>query len=459
MSHKTIILRLSPNLADETKLLDLCRKYSSCVRYAYNWLLEGDIYGDLRKSLQSKFELNARYAAEAVLEAQAKISSIEELGHIDPTKIVFGSKKLFEQLNNKGISDTQRSKLRDEWVEKRQCNLYNSGDTYKDGNQHIRFVDGHKLRITVGHREWIYLDYKGHHKLYWSDFQISVALGTPYAVRVQRRNNIWLAYVTFEIVKKKAVAKQQMLGIDFNASPHSIAITSVNEIGNIVNSENIKTGELTYLSTKRRELKRYELANQIVDLALQTKSSIAMDGVNVQNSKKGSGSSKRLRRVIGNFGVQSLRDKITSVAERKGVVIVETPCNYTSVIGVLKYAPRYGLSNHVAAAMVQARRAQGRIEEVPKNLRCLSSLQDESSTNGRKLDSRMNSKESFGKWQTLKKVTLTELGTGWRLLKRQPSPIQSLNRQIPMLSKNTLEEIPGIPRLTSFCKFIQPGRG
>jgi len=454
MSHKTIIIRLSPTELEEVSLLDLCRKYSSCMRYAYQRLLEGETYGDLRKSLQSKFELNARYAAEAVLEAQAKISSIGELGHIDPAKIVFGSKKLFEQLNNKGISGIQRSKLKDEWVEKRQCNLYNSGDTYKDGNQHIRFVDNHKLRITVGHKEWIYLDYKGHHKLYWSDFQISVALGTPYAVRVQRRNDVWLAYVTFEIVKKKAVAKQQMLGIDFNASPHSIAIANVNEIGNIVNSENIKTGELTYLSTKRRELKRYELANQIVDLALQTKSSIAMDGVNVQNSKKRSGSSKGLRRVIGNFGVQSLRNKITSVAERKGVVIVETPCNYTSVIGVLKYAPRYGLSNHVAAAMVQARRAQGFTEKVPKNLRCLLPIQDESSTDGRKLDSRMNSKESFGKWQTLKKVTLTELGTRWKSLKRQPSPIQSLNRQIPIRQKLTLEEIPGIPRLTSFCKFI-----
>jgi len=454
MSHKTIILRLSLNSADETELLDLCRRYSSCTRYAYQRLLDGETYGDLRKSLQSKFELNARYAAEAVLEAQAKISSIRELGHIDPAKIIFGSKKLFEQLNNKGISDIQRSKLREEWVEKRQCNLYNSGDVFHGGNQHIRFVNNHKLRITVGHREWIYLDYKGYHKLYWSDFQISVALGTPYAVRVQRRNNIWLAYVTFEIVKKKVTKKQKMLGIDFNASPHSIAVAIVKEDGNLQSHENIKTGELTYLSTERRELKRYELANQIVDKALSTDSSIAMDGVNVQNSKKRSGSSKGLRRVIGNFGVQSLRDKIVSVAERKGVVVVETPCAYTSVIGVLKYAPRLGLSNHCAAAMVQARRAQGRIEKVPKNLRCLLPIQDESSTDGRKLDSRMSSKESFGKWQALKKVTLTELGTRWKSLKRQPSPIQRLNRQIPVSSKNTLEEIPGIPRLTSFCKFI-----
>ncbi len=443
MSHKTIIIRLSPNLADEVSLLDLCRKYSSCTRYAYQRLLDGAECNELKRQLQPLFNINSRYAAEAVLEAQAKISSIRELGHIDPAKIIFGSKKLFEQLNNKGISDIQRSKLRDEWTEKRQCNLYNSGDAFREGNQHIRFVDNHKLRITVGHKEWIYLDYKGYHKLYWSDFQISVALGTPYAVRVQRRNGVWLAYVTFKIVKKKVTKKQKMLGIDFNASPHSVAIAVVNEIGNIINSENIKTGELTYLSTARRELKRYELANQIVDLALQTESSIAMDGVNVQNSKKGSGSSKGLRRVIGNFGTQSLRNKITSVAERKGVVIVETPCNYTSVIGVLKYAPRYGLSNHCAAAMVQARRAQGFTEKVPKNLRCLSSLQDESSTDGRKLDSRMKDSSSFGKWQTLKKVTLTELGTRWKSLKRQPSPIRSLNRQIPVLSKNTLDRSPG----------------
>jgi hypothetical protein len=234
-----------------------------------------------------------------------------------------------------------------------------------------------------------------------------------------------------------------MLGIDFNASPHSIAIASVNETGNLIDHKNIKTGELTYLSTARRGLKRYELANQIVDLALQTESSIAMDGVNVQNSKKGSGSSKGLRRVIGNFGVQSLRDKIVSVAERKGVVIVETPCNYTSVIGVLKYAPRLGLSNHCAAAMVQARRAQGFIEKVPKNLRCLLPIQGDRSTDGRNRDSRMKDSSSFGKWQTLKKVTLTELGTRWKSIKRQPSPIQRLNRQIPIRQKLTLDRSPG----------------
>jgi len=49
---------------------------------------------------QLKFGLNTRYADGAIEKAQAILDYARELGR-DPKKVVFGSKKLFEQLKRK----------------------------------------------------------------------------------------------------------------------------------------------------------------------------------------------------------------------------------------------------------------------------------------------------------------------------------------------------------------------
>ena len=50
---------------DKQKVLDLMRRWSSCMRYAYKRLLEGYKRNELKRQLQGIFNLNSRYVDDA----------------------------------------------------------------------------------------------------------------------------------------------------------------------------------------------------------------------------------------------------------------------------------------------------------------------------------------------------------------------------------------------------------
>jgi predicted transposase len=149
------------NKKDERAVLDLMRRFSSATRYAYNRLLEGQDRKELKRedsSLCRLFALNTRYADGAIEKAQALLDSAEELNQ-DPRKVVFGGRKLFEQLKRRHLSGKALLALRREWKEKRQGLLYSRGDATKKGNANLRLEskDGAlRLRVNLGNGGHVY---------------------------------------------------------------------------------------------------------------------------------------------------------------------------------------------------------------------------------------------------------------------------------------------------------------
>ena len=91
---------------DEQAVLDLMRRFSGAIRFAYRRLLEGKSREELKREngpLCTLFGLNTRYADGAIEKAQAILDSAKELGQ-DPRKVVFGGRKTFEQLKRKHLS-------------------------------------------------------------------------------------------------------------------------------------------------------------------------------------------------------------------------------------------------------------------------------------------------------------------------------------------------------------------
>jgi len=89
-------LLVFPSGEDHKATLDLMRRFSAAVRYAYNRLLEGWSREALKREngpLCVLFCLNTRYADDAVMKAQALLDSARELGE-DPRKVVFGGRGL-----------------------------------------------------------------------------------------------------------------------------------------------------------------------------------------------------------------------------------------------------------------------------------------------------------------------------------------------------------------------------
>ena len=104
---------------DRINVLKLMRFFSSCMRFAYQRLLEGWERKDLKRALQKIFPLNSRYCDDAISKAKDMLSSCKKR-EINPVKIIFGGKNLFEKLKKNHLQGKKREKLRRRWIEKRQ---------------------------------------------------------------------------------------------------------------------------------------------------------------------------------------------------------------------------------------------------------------------------------------------------------------------------------------------------
>ena len=62
---------------DEKEVLKLMQNFSSCLRYAYNRLLEGANRKELKKHLQKVFPLNSRYCDDAIMKAKKALRAIQ----------------------------------------------------------------------------------------------------------------------------------------------------------------------------------------------------------------------------------------------------------------------------------------------------------------------------------------------------------------------------------------------
>jgi len=139
-------------------VLDLMRKFSSAMKYAYQRLLDSEKRKDLKKNISKLFNINTRYSDDTIFSAQSMISSCKERGQ-NPKKLIFGSRALFNKLNKKHLTGKSRDNLISKWREKRQGNLYSRGDKSKQGNLNLRLELSEKdmhLRINTGNKQYVY---------------------------------------------------------------------------------------------------------------------------------------------------------------------------------------------------------------------------------------------------------------------------------------------------------------
>jgi len=104
-----------------------------------------------------------------------------------------------------------------------------------------------------------------------------------------------------------------------------------------------------------------------VDLAIQKGKAIAVE--NLKKLKKGMrGDGKAtLRKRLHHWSAKKFLQKLKRVAVLKGVEVIEVNPAYTSVIGMLKYAPQLNIDKDIVGAYVIRRRALGFREDMPEN--------------------------------------------------------------------------------------------
>ncbi len=373
---------------DRQSLLETMREFSSCYRYAYNRLLEGHKRKELKKHLQKVFNLNSRYCDDAILKAQSLINSCKERGQ-NPKKVIFGGRTLFEKLKKKHINGKQKDKLKQKWGERRKGCLYSRGDKSKKGNLNTRIIleeEGLKLRINTGERKWIIANIKrtvNRENDKWIQFIARLIQAEQigeyfsYSIEIRLINSNIYAFISFEeeLPKEPIITKEEgIIGIDINAKPFHLALATVKADGNLESYQKISLHQLINKTKNQREYISWQIAHQIVETAIVQNKAIAIEKLEKLPKGSRADGNKKLRKIRQQWIYKGILEKIKAIARREEVEVIEVNPAYTSVIGMLKYAPQHNIDKDTAGAYVIARRGLGYKEEIPKNYKEL--LQD-----------------------------------------------------------------------------------
>jgi IS605 OrfB family transposase len=368
-----------PKKEDEQAVLDLMRRFSGAVRFAYQRLLEGQDRKELKREdgpLCTLFGLNTRYADGAIEKAQAALDSAKELGQ-DPRKVVFGSREVFEQLKRKHLSGKALLALKRAWKERRQGLLYSRGDAAKKGNANLRLEsrDGALwLRVNLGNGGHVQALVKTAHPQLKALLQRAYA-SLPYNVTLRLEDGKVYAHFTWseELPPPVHTRANGVLGIDVNADPYHLALAVVSPDGNLTRYLVLSLAEVDSAPNKgAKELALWKVAHQVVAVAEEHGVAVATECLKyLRKSRRGDGSGRSFRRKQHRFAYRSLLEKIHSLARKRGVEVLEVSPQDTSTIGMLKYAPQLHLSKDVAAALVIGRRALGFEEKLPKGYEAL----------------------------------------------------------------------------------------
>ena len=364
---------------DKEKLIKLMRKQSSAIRVAYNMLKKlekektknphAQIYHRLRQLFP---ELPTRYIDSAIYKTKQ---------YPTDKSVVFGGRKLFEKLCKNHLTGKAREGLKKQWKEQRQGTLISIGSKADKGNRLMRFEDLNGqlcLRITTGNREFIYakvLREPSNSKDKWLTFMAMLLESWQtknyfaYTVELKLRDGEVYGSVSFELPtpEVKCTKENGVIAIDTNASPIHLAIAEVSKTGERLSYQTISLHHFLELSQNNKDHQEWILAHQIVDLAIEKGKAIAIENLKkLKKGKRGDGKAK-LRKRLHQWNVKKFLQKLKRVAILKGVEVIEVNPAYTSVIGMLKYAPQLSIDKDIAGAYVIGRRASGFKEDTPEN--------------------------------------------------------------------------------------------
>jgi predicted transposase len=355
------------------------RRFSSATRFAYQRLLEGQDRKELKREdgpLCTLFGLNTRYADGAIEKAQATLDSARELGQ-DPRKVVFGGRKLFEQLKRRHLSGKALLALKREWKERRQGLLYSRGDAAKKGNANLRLEpqgDALWLRVNLGNGGHVQAQVRTSHPQLKALLQ-RVYASLPYNVTLRLEDGKVYAHFTWsEGVPPPVHTKANgVLGIDVNGDPYHLALAVVSPDGNLMRYLTLSLEEVDRAPNKgAKELLALEGRPPGGGRRRGTRGCHRHGAPQIpQEVQEGRWLRPGFRRNQHRFAYRSLLEKIHSLARKRGVEVLEVNPQDTSTIGMLKYAPSLHLSKDVAAAYVIGRRALGFEEKLPKGYEAL----------------------------------------------------------------------------------------
>ena len=326
---------------DFSKLEQLAKDYSSCVRFCFVKFQKDKLkFNDVRNLAKKQYlSLNTRQISDATTESQGLATRHKE------NKVIFGGKKLWEQLKSKLITKQQ-------WENARDNRIYARGDKTRTGNPNLRLL-GNKLRVTTGNKQFEYYDLFIPTK-FKEQLQELIKSKVAYNVRlIQQNKTHWRVIVDYEVETLIPTIGfiNGAIGVDTNVD--RIAIAEISKNGNYLNSQTLVNSRLKDGSTHKRNYDIGCLVKQVINLAKEKQKGIVFENLSF---KKDWTWSKKNNRIKSNFVWRKFIELLERKCIQHGVMYKKVNPAYTSVIGKVKYKNMFGITTHESAAYVIARR-------------------------------------------------------------------------------------------------------
>jgi len=314
-----------------------------------------------------------------------KIQSLKkQLAQLQSTSrlhICFGSKKLFNaqyHLEENGYRNHQEW-LKD-WHKKRGGRFYCIGKAQNGGGTMIKIFqisqDDFKAEITLprfmnqeyGNKLVIPFQLKEDRRRRQSSLLYALERQKPITVQVFRRehkSDQWYIHLTTYVQEVPVTTTREngCIGVDFNRD--SVEWAYILPDGNIKDKGKISFKWKGFSSGQRQVMIR-DLVVKLTDLALAIQCPIAIESLDFSKKKASqSEASSAYNFMLSNLSTGLFREALESRCKRYGIGLHKVSPAFTSVIGMIKFMPKYGLNSGTAAAMTIARRAMGYSERAP----------------------------------------------------------------------------------------------
>jgi IS605 OrfB family transposase len=279
-------------------------------------------------------------------------------------RLCFGSRKLFNaqhHLEENALGS--HAEWRDAWTAKRSSQFFVLGSKDESAG-----CQGCVLTHLGGDRFVVRLRLNGVLRRVVS-FEVRFAHGAEHlvdALRVKQAISYrflcdekgWRIFATTKALEIRAQSRlaSGCVGVDLNVG--FVAVSQTDRFGNLVDAFNVPL-PLADTSLHQAKTAIAECVKVVVEHAARVGKPLSVERLDFAKKKAQlSYASAGRQRMLSSFAYRAFERILSARSHDAGVEVCRVSPAYSSKIGRQKYARRYGLSVHLAAALVLARRAQ-----------------------------------------------------------------------------------------------------
>ena len=326
-----------------------------------------------KKSPRKNLEFQLHQKKRKLAKQEAKIARMEE----KKISICLGSKKLFKAQFNLEENGYESHKEWQEEFRKARSNriFYLGSHDEKFGNQNCQLI-GDKLQIRVlpaleeKYGKYVHIPVKFNYGQKIINYALTKGQAINY--RFVRKNEQWYLFLTTKREPEQASTKKELgaIGVDMNKA--HLAWAETDRFGNLIKFDRINTPT----QDRRKEQVKAtlgEAVKTVVKYAKKQQKPVVIEELDFTKKKNSfEGMSKAYRRMLSYFAYATFYMIMLAKTWREGVELIVVPPEYSSIIGKYKFSQMYGISVHIAASLVLARRGLRFSERLPANYaRCL----------------------------------------------------------------------------------------